>query len=93
MFVGWSKTKLGVDIERKDRSFNAREISERFFSYNECINLRKLEADSLRTSALKLWVSKEAAIKWQRGSLALDISNWDCDLRFNMAFHHKFKYN
>ena len=31
LLIGWSSGKIGVDIERKDRKFQAYKLSKRFF--------------------------------------------------------------
>ena len=47
-----------------------------FFSLKEKNLLKNLRGDELRKAVLQYWVSKEAAIKWQRGSIIKDIKNW-----------------
>lgn len=87
ILLGWSKQKLGVDIERRDRIFDAKNISRIFFSEEEKKELDLLEGDKMRLKSLKLWVLKEAAIKFQRGNLGVDISNWRIKNNFKNAFH------
>ena len=35
LLIGWSSGKIGVDIERKDREFQAYKLSKRFFTQSE----------------------------------------------------------
>ena len=76
LFIGWSDKKLGIDIERKDRKFNPNSLIERFYFEKEKKELKLIFGDELRINTLKLWVLKEAAIKWQNGSIASDLNKW-----------------
>ena len=76
LLIGWSISNIGVDIERSDRFFEAKRIVEKFFSGNERQLLKGLNGEQLNAEVLKLWVRKEAAIKWQRGSIFSDLSKW-----------------
>lgn len=78
LLVGWAPDRLGVDLERRDRAVPARALAERFFLEPECRALLGLEGQALREAVLDLWVVKEAAIKWQHGSIARDLSQWSC---------------
>ena len=76
LLVGWSRNKIGVDIERIDRKIKAREIVGRFFSEDEKEFYYVLKEEALRISTLKAWILKEASIKCQNGSIAKDLSEW-----------------
>ena len=76
LLIGWSSQNIGVDIERSNRIFEAKKILNKFFSSNEKLFLKDLNDTELRSEVLKLWVRKEAAIKWQKGSIANDLSKW-----------------
>lgn len=76
LLIGWSSQNIGVDIERSDRVFEAKKILNGFFSNNEKQVLKDLEDNELNSEVLKLWVRKEAAIKWQKGSIFNDLSKW-----------------
>ena len=52
---------------------------DRFFTEYERQILQALEGEEIRKAVLKLWVKKEAAIKWERGKLATGISLWECN--------------
>ena len=92
LLIGWSKQNLGIDIERKDRKIDAKNISRLFYSENENKNLRLLDGEKLRMRTLKLWVIKESAIKWQKGSLGKDISNWIINNNYRSAYHSELKH-
>ena len=89
LLIGWSDQNIGVDIERIDRKFDAKSIAKRFYSQEERDMLRGLDKDEFRLNALKLWVSKESAIKWQKGSVAIDLSHWMITKDFKKAVHKK----
>ena len=79
----WSRSNIGVDIERLDRFFEAKRIVEKLLSGNERKLLKGLNGEKLNAEVLKLWVRKEAAIKWQRGSIFSDLSKWIFNLGTN----------
>ena len=92
LFVGWSHHNLGVDIERSDRVFDAKNISKIFFCEEEKKELNLLKGDALRFRTLQFWVIKEAAIKWQKGSICDDISNWEVNKNLKNAYHKSLKF-
>ena len=92
LLVGWSPNKIGVDIERADRLFNAEKITNRYFSKQENNSLSNLNQEELRSAVLEKWVIKEAAIKWQRGSLAVNLSQWKFCKSSNLAVHESLGY-
>ena len=87
LLVGWSSKKIGVDIERSDRIFDANAISKRFYCKQEKTQLALLKEKEYRLKSLKLWVAKEASIKWQNGSIAKDISSWEINKNLEEAYH------
>lgn len=74
--LGWSKERIGLDIEITNREFNYKEISERFFFENEKNLINQFGQDKSKNLALSMWVLKEAAIKWHNGVIYRDLSNW-----------------
>ncbi len=76
LLISWSMEKVGVDVERADRAFDAKKIMINFFSHKENILLNNYKGEELRKKVLKYWVSKEAAIKCQRGDIFKDMKNW-----------------
>ncbi len=92
LLIGWSPTAIGVDIERADRPFKADQLSQRYFSEQENKILSTLQGEKLRAAVLEQWVNKEAAIKWQRGKLSVDIRQWYFCKNSDLAIHKKCGY-
>ncbi len=92
LLIGWSKYRLGLDIERADRQFAARSLSQRYFTELEQIELKQLNKKKLYTYTLQKWVKKEAAIKWQRGKLAKDLRQWEVSIDSKLAVHRRLGY-
>jgi 4'-phosphopantetheinyl transferase len=55
--------RIGVDIERADRSVNADGLARKFLSERERAGLTPLDADARRLRFLRLWTCKEAMSK------------------------------
>ena len=87
LLIGWSQKKIGVDIERKDRNFLAKKLAKRFF--NSCENeiLEKYDNREFNFQVLKTWVIKESLIKWQKGSISIDLIRWSIDKDKKKASH------
>ena len=87
--LGWSQQPIGVDLERADRKLDAAAaLVRRFFTEFEQGELLELEGDQLREQVLDRWLLKEAAIKWQHGSLAQDLGFWEVSSNLRTAVHH-----
>jgi len=95
LLIGWSSGKIGVDIERKDRQFQAHKLSKRFFTQYENWEIKNLTAIQAEEIILKRWVVKEAAIKWQNGKIANNINQWcwknQSEFAYNKELGHKVK--
>ena len=89
LLIGWSSSKIGVDIERKDRKFQAQKLSKRFFSQYENCEMENLTPSQAKELVLKRWVIKEAAIKWQNGKIANNINQWIWTNQSSFAYHQK----
>ena len=63
--------------------FEAKKILNKFFALSEKKFLKDLKDLQLHNEVLKLWVRKEAAIKWQKGSIFTDLSKWIFNLCTN----------
>ena len=87
LFLGWSKEKIGIDIERRDRIIPAKEISQCFYTEREKNELISLTAETLRLKTLRHWVIKEASIKWEHGSLLNGLSDWEVTNNFKKSFN------
>ena len=76
--------KIGVDIERSDREFNHLDLAKRYFyKFNN--------HDISRKNILFNWTSIEAAIKWDKGSLAKDLSFWEIKKNKKIAINRRKK--
>tara|TARA_Y100000589_G_C27165331_1_gene634521 strand:- start:1330 stop:1971 length:642 start_codon:yes stop_codon:yes gene_type:complete len=84
LFIGWSIQNIGVDIEVATRLFEAKKILNKFFGLKEIKIFEDLHNKNLNSEVLKLWVRKEAAIKWQKGSIFNDLSKWIFKSETNM---------
>ena len=91
LLVGWSDKNIGVDIERIDRKFDAKSLVKRFYCKEEVEMLESFHGDKLRSNALKLWVLKESAIKWQKGSIAIDLPKWMITKDLKKAVHKELE--
>ena len=95
LLIGWSSLKIGVDIERTDRQFQAHKLSKRFFTQYENCDIENLTPSQAKELVLKRWVVKEAAIKRQRGKISNDINQWIWRNKSSFAYHkrlgHKVK--
>ncbi len=92
LLIGWSQTKIGVDIERQDRDFAFNKLVNRYFKSNEFSYFKKLPTKELKNSILKQWVIREAAIKWQRGKIGSDFSKWQYERNSNFLYHQILGY-
>jgi phosphopantetheinyl transferase len=79
LLIGWSPGPIGVDLEPLRRPLPAAALAARFFPPQEWQRLQHLPEQAQRSAVLESWVRKEAAIKWQRSSLARDLSQWHWD--------------
>ena len=92
LIIGWSPNKLGIDIERSDRFLSSHLIAKRFFHFKDLEHLKMLTGNKLINEVLNQWVTKEALIKWQRGKLGKDLSEWIILRNSDLAFHQTMKY-
>ena len=53
---------------------------------------KRLEEEDLMSTTLKYWVRKEAAIKWQQGTLSSDLSHWQTETYSPLVNHGVFGY-
>ncbi len=89
LLIGWSQSKIGVDIERRDRQFQAYKLSKRFFTEVENYEIESLNPSQAKALVLKRWVIKEAAVKWQRAKIANNINQWIWKNKSSFAHHKK----
>ena len=76
LLLAWSPRAIGVDLEWQQRRIQAELLARRFFPPQEWLQLQRLTPPQRAAQVLESWVRKEAAIKWQRSSLATDLRHW-----------------
>jgi 4'-phosphopantetheinyl transferase len=76
LLLAWSPWPIGVDLEWQQRPIQAELLARRFFPAQEWQHLQSVAAAERQAAVLESWVRKEAAIKWQRSSLASDLRHW-----------------
>ena len=87
ILLGWSKEKIGIDIERIDRKFPAKIIYQKYYTENEQKELVSLSRENLRLMTLKLWVLKESSTKWEYGSIVNGLTDWEISHNLKKAFN------
>ncbi len=72
---------IGIDVEQVSRKIEVKEISERFFTKDECAYIASA-APHEKEAFFRIWVRKEAVVKMLGEGLmrALDSFNVACDL-------------
>ena len=93
MVLAWSKEKIGVDVEKNNRKFNAQLLRSKFYSSKENQFIDKLNQKESRQETLSMWVLKEAAIKWQKGNILKNLKDWEIDNNYviNKSINLKLK--
>ena len=76
LLLAWSPWPIGVDLEWQQRRIAAELLARRFFPLQEWQQLQFQAPPEREALVLESWVRKEAAIKWQRSSLATDLRHW-----------------
>ena len=76
LLLAWSPWPIGVDLEWQQRRIAAELLARRFFPLQEWQQLQCQAPPEREALVLESWVRKEAAIKWQRSSLATDLRHW-----------------
>jgi len=76
LLLAWSPWPIGVDLEWAQRPIAAELLARRFFPPREWQQLQRQAPPERAGLVLESWVRKEAAIKWQRSSLATDLRHW-----------------
>tara|TARA_B100000700_G_scaffold158239_2_gene175470 strand:- start:909 stop:1505 length:597 start_codon:yes stop_codon:yes gene_type:complete len=92
LLIGWSSNKIGVDIERIDRKVAADKLSKRFFCKEENLELKNINNSEKQYQVIKRWVIKEAAIKWQGGTIASNIREWVWGGNSSFVYNKKLDY-
>ena len=77
--------RVGVDVERADRTINVDGISRKFLTDNERALLAPMDADAARRTVLTLWTCKEAMSKATGDGLSAPFARIDVDLHEGRA--------
>ncbi len=89
LFLAWAPNKIGIDIENRNRKFNANSLVSRFFKEDEKKELSIYENSILREEVLKYWMIKESAFKWQSTKKSTDFFQWEWLKKSGFAIHNK----
>ena len=89
LFLAWAPNNIGIDIENKNRIFNANSLVSRFFKEEEKEELSKCEFSNIRKEVLKYWIMKESAFKWQSTKNSTDFFQWEWLKKSGFAIHNK----
>jgi 4'-phosphopantetheinyl transferase len=73
--------RIGVDVERADRTINVAGIAAKFLTPAERQGLAALDSDAARGDVLRLWTCKEAMSKATGDALSAPFAAIDIDLR------------
>tara|TARA_B100000886_G_scaffold339509_1_gene305173 strand:+ start:97 stop:720 length:624 start_codon:yes stop_codon:yes gene_type:complete len=88
LIIGWSISKLGIDIESRNRPIVIKKLSEFLLSSKEKEYLYS-KTNNLREKFLSIWVRKEALIKFSHGNIIRDFKIWQIDFDKNTAKNKK----
>ena len=86
ILIGWSKNKIGIDIESKSKEIDRR-IYKKVFKQEEI----KLNSILNNHNFLLGWTAKEAAIKWDESSIFGNLKNWFWDNKNKTIINKKKK--
>ena len=70
---------VGIDVETVDRTINAEELAQRFFSACEAQHLAEVGDDQRAWWFLTYWTCKEAFLKMQGTGLSADLSEYEIE--------------
>jgi 4'-phosphopantetheinyl transferase len=79
--------RIGVDVERADRSINVSGFARKFLTPSERDRLAALDSDRARRDVLTLWTCKEAMSKATGEALSAPFAGIDVDLRNGRVLH------
>ncbi len=85
LFIGWSNSKIGVDIESKNRTLNTNMLSNYLLSQDEKIFIQDTCEKAKARKFLSIWVLKEALVKYNKGSIIRDFKSWKINHKENIA--------
>ena len=74
-----ARARIGVDLERLDRTPPHRRLARRYFSPRECDALDAMKDESARRAFLHLWTAKEASCKSTGTGIYGQLPRWVFD--------------
>ena len=87
--IAWSKKRIGIDIENKDRKVSLNLI-KKYLPSNELTKI--YDNDELNKRFLEYWLIKESLIKWQNGNFFIDFNKWKLDRDNSIAVHQYLEF-
>ena len=85
LLVGWSNSRIGVDIESTKRSINIDRLSNCLLSNDEKLLIKNSNKQSKKKEFLSIWFRKEALIKYSEGNLFRDFKSWKLNQKLSNA--------
>jgi len=85
LFIGWSNTKIGVDIEPLNRNINVKRFSDYLLSNEEIQFIHESGENNVSEKLLSIWVRKEALVKYSQGNIFRDFKSWKINQSKNTA--------
>ena len=76
LLIGWSKKRIGVDLESKERDIQINLLAKSKWFKKDLKNNDIIQEHISEKDILKIWVLKEASIKSHIGSIFKDYANW-----------------
>ncbi|MBC8352030.1 MAG: 4'-phosphopantetheinyl transferase superfamily protein [Planctomycetes bacterium] len=68
--------KVGIDVERPNRSCSVNALAKRYFTHHETQQLAKLSGEARLTRFLEYWTLKEAYTKARGGGLSIPLDSF-----------------
>lgn len=85
LFLAWSNSKIGIDIESDKRNIDYKKIANNLLSKEEKDYIFSGFSKTNKERFLSIWVRKEALIKYSRGNILRDFKNWEINFKNNRA--------
>ena len=85
LLVGWSNSKIGVDIESINRNVDVNRLSNYLLSNEEKLFIKGSSKKLKLKNFLSIWVRKEALIKYSKGNIIRDFKSWKINQKLDTA--------
>ena len=93
VLIGWSKNRIGIDIEINSAKRNTSKVFKKIFSEYEIQKMQLRYKKSFNKLFLEGWTAKESAIKWLRIKENNKINDWQWNYSNNSIFNIPRKIN